>query len=940
MKRYVLPLMLLPVIYLFHLNCPAPAGIADGVAWKDANGDGVRQENEELLPGVTVRLYRFAVGGQKGIGLFDLVSTEVTDGNGSYFFVIDEDETYFVEFVSPNELKFTTQNAGTSDRFDSDPDPTTGATRPFIARTDPSRGRNIDAGFVDAVGGAVDVVVFHDVNADGVLNDDEKRLTGTPVSITLRDFVRDLKWTVVTDTGLAKFDGLIRAEYRIEGALGFGGMLSPQVDDPLGSVVDPLTGMSKSIVIDGQRFTLHLGAIEVGGAKIVTGIMFEDEDDDGERDPSEIVLRDIPVILADSIFGPIRATTTDANGRYAFSNVENPGMYSISVPSIAGLNAPDEVCEVVLRKGPQPPQQVGIVVEFAIVVGDDEIIVNVPFPPTLPFARAIYRGRVWNDKNGDGIFDAGTEETISLIPVELVNANTGAVLDRKFTDSSGMYEVADLGVDGLNLQVRVEQSLGRFTLRDVGADDSVDSDVDRATGLSDALCVPNGADVVRNVDAGILFPDDLVDQIGSVPNVAGTVWDDKNRNGFLGSDEPRRAGVQVILRELNSSQETTTTTAENGFYQFNDVAPGDYVIKVVPPTGTGFSPNMADSILGTIETDSNVDPGTGESVSFSIEPGETSADLRFIDAGLVTTQETVIGDFVWIDSNLDGIQNANETGIAGITVGLLNPDFSVADVTQTIEGGFYEFRDFATPAMYYVQVSLSDDFMFTIQDQGGDDRLDSDFDPSTGRSPLFSIDPGGQDFTIDAGLIFRLDDGIPGEGAGEGVGEGAGEGMGEGEGDGAGEGSGEGFGEGIGEGSGEGIGEGIGEEFCPNFVGPIIGPDGFPHGSIRIILDPDRTSILQVQMTLDFDCTEFCDSTVRRVTLESFAVGEVPIVKDAFNVTLSIEPTLPDIDIAGTFESFDVISGDHSSMGPVLSCEFCTSSGTFTASFVGSDECP
>ncbi|MCE4958107.1 SdrD B-like domain-containing protein, partial [Macrococcoides caseolyticum] len=48
------------------------------------------------------------------------------------------------------------------------------------------------------------------------------------------------------------------------------------------------------------------------------------------------------------------------------------------------------------------------------------------------------------------------------------------------------------------------------------------------------------------------------------------------------------------------------------------------------------------------------------------------------------------GDYVWIDSNGDGIQNSNETPVAGVTVTLTKPDGTTATAV-TDAAGHYEF---------------------------------------------------------------------------------------------------------------------------------------------------------------------------------------------------------------------------------------------------------
>ena len=62
-----------------------------------------------------------------------------------------------------------------------------------------------------------------------------------------------------------------------------------------------------------------------------------------------------------------------------------------------------------------------------------------------------------------------------------------------------------------------------------------------------------------------------------------------------------------------------------------------------------------------------------------------------------------IGDTVWLDSNANGVQDAGEAGIEGVSVSLTGP---VADTATTDSDGFYEFTDLPL-GVYTVSVSGS-----------------------------------------------------------------------------------------------------------------------------------------------------------------------------------------------------------------------------------------
>lgn len=123
----------------------------------------------------------------------------------------------------------------------------------------------------------------------------------------------------------------------------------------------------------------------------------------------------------------------------------------------------------------------------------------------------------------------------------------------------------------------------------------------------------------------------------------------------------------------------------------------------------------------------------------------------------------VVGDFVWHDLDGDGLQDANEPGVGGVTVGLYavaNPSSPLA-TTTTLLNGLYSFSNVPDQnggIFYFIEFSdLPVGFSFTIQDVGADDALDSDADPLTGRTASFnhsfSTDPTWELLTLDAGLV-------------------------------------------------------------------------------------------------------------------------------------------------------------------------------------------
>ena len=97
--------------------------------WLDgapATANGIQDESESGLAGVTIQLYRVGPGG-------GLVDTQVTDGEGFYLFENVTAGIYYLRFVLIDPTHhFTTQSAGPDTKANSDPDIITGESSTFL----------------------------------------------------------------------------------------------------------------------------------------------------------------------------------------------------------------------------------------------------------------------------------------------------------------------------------------------------------------------------------------------------------------------------------------------------------------------------------------------------------------------------------------------------------------------------------------------------------------------------------------------------------------------------------------------------------------------------------------------------------------------------------------------------------------------------------------
>jgi hypothetical protein len=351
--------------------------------------------------------------------------------------------------------------------------------------------------------------------------------------------------------------------------------------------------------------------------------------------------------------------------------------------------------------------------------------------------------RVWEDTNRDGLQSAG-EPGVGGVRVKLKDG--AEVAATTTTAADGSYRFS--GVPPGRYRVEFVKPEGRkFTAINVGSDDTVDSDPNNSKGRT-APFVLGAGESNLTLDAGLL-PD------GGAPPSANVVgdraWEDTNRDGLQSPGEPGVAGITVRLK-VGSTVVATTQTAADGAYAFTDVPAGTYRLEFVAPDGRHFTwqNNGTDD---TIDSDTN--DAFGRTPPFDLAEGESNLTL---DAGLRPAggdsgggSDAEVGDLVWEDVDGDGLQDADEPGVGGVTVRLREGNLVIATTETTTDGSF--LFDGVDAGSYRVEFSPPSGWLFTQRDAGTDDSIDSDPTLNAGRTGTFELATDESNLTLDAGLI-------------------------------------------------------------------------------------------------------------------------------------------------------------------------------------------
>lgn len=212
---------------------------------------------------------------------------------------------------------------------------------------------------------------------------------------------------------------------------------------------------------------------------------------------------------------------------------------------------------------------------------------------------------------------------------------------------------------------------------------------------------------------GVPCPVEATATILPLSSLGDRVWRDSNVNGQQDDGEAGVAGVVVELFASVDGQPSgtvlaTTSTDSDGNYSFQDLQPGDYIVKFTAPDGERFT--KADQ--GDDASDSDAGE-SGFTASYSLAPGES---INTVDAGLYSLSS--ISGNVYHDVNDDGVFDPTESGIGNVVLTLTGVDAfgnAVSLSTTTAEDGSYAFAGLV-PGTYSVTQT---------QPEGWDDGKDA-----------------------------------------------------------------------------------------------------------------------------------------------------------------------------------------------------------------------
>ncbi len=568
-------------------------GVISGSVFADRNDNGIRDNGENGLTGVTVRLM-----GEEG----EAFRAEIGE-DGNYLFDAVMPGTYTLEYILPGNAVFARQAKGGNTISG---EGTTGTSEPFKM----SSGVRLDGPVCGALTlGRIDGTAYLDHNGDGVFTAEEETTDG--LTVTLTPSRAELEEITVTagEDGRFILDALRPDEYTLTVNCANHYVLS-RTD----GLALPLTAGKES---QSVKLPVEMGAVWSGqnlGTVMpasVSGKLWLDENNNGLFDVGEQTPAGYQVTVTDEWNGKVFDTLrTDEEGRFATSGMI-PGSFTLSFQLDENTIAP--------KAGNSDfREENGKLMITGLQLAENENREGL----LLGIVRyTSIGGNVWIDKGEEITSLAGALITLkdgegNELRTQTTSGNGSYLFDKLMP---GIYQLEAMMPEGC---VVIEPGDRRLNEGQI----SVLSETLNRNGSSDLIDLKMGQDQ-KQMNIGCVLPGRIGD----------FCWLDLDGDGLQGMNEPGIPNVRITLMR-DGMTVAETVTDQYGFYRFNDLYPAEYTIEVDVPDEVKMTKHRTDIPMIASVLEETTENGTCRSVEFTVESDKANYN---VDIGFICRKEGV-----------------------------------------------------------------------------------------------------------------------------------------------------------------------------------------------------------------------------------------------------------------------------------------------------------
>lgn len=538
--------------------------------------------------------------------------------------------------------------------------------------------------------GSVRAYAYYDQNNNGLVSEGEISISNVTVCLMTEE---DEAVAAVTTgkNGIALFENLPEGKYKIKVILPDGWAFHKKgtKDEPYASV---FSGSNEGeAVSDAFRVTADETAtpgISLTKCLHVSGTCWFENAIDGLFAKDEAGLPGVKIELDGEKNGLHYETVSDEEGNWRIDRVA-PAAYKLKATAPDGMM----FTRAASRNGRKT-----VIARDGVSSASRSLDLNDKESKENQYIGFTWAGQIsglcFLDANYNGLYDEG-EEPMPGVKVTAIKQNKEEEIAVTYSGEDGTYVLtglrentykmrAVLPDDGCDFTCTVSDPLGNHFAARPGRRENFWKNFTLATSEH------------RVMNVGVIYP----------ASVTGTVYLDNDFSGTMNGKEKIVTSYLVKLEDENGNIVAMDKANIKGKYELTDVPPGTYRLSV-----TALK-NYAFTRLGEGNVILNKTNGEGYSEYFhlGLKENRTGMDIGMILPG------TVKGS-VFADRNDNGVRDADENGLAGVTVRLVGEE-GEAFSAEIGENGNYLF-DAVMPGTYRLEYVLPENAVFAQVRDGG-----------------------------------------------------------------------------------------------------------------------------------------------------------------------------------------------------------------------------
>ena len=560
--------------------------------------------------------------------------------------------------------------------------------------------------------GSLRVQVFNDKNGNGFQGNHEDGMPGVTVCLMRGEDV--VTGAVTGEDGIVLFENVPAGVYETRTWLpddwafsNFGGE---------GRLDASAYGMTTQGFATSGEVTVAAGAEAVQGVGIQTsyhvgGFCWEEMGKaDGLYTEEDQLLGGVRITLDGKKNGLHYETVSNEDGTWRIDRVR-PALYVLTVYVPEGL---------MFTKHTGTPGVRSVFTQDGVTKAAKEIDLNDKVSKekqNIGFRHsAEVRGICYLDANYNGYYDEG-EEPLAGVKMVVLKSATDEHLVTTFSGEDGRFKLS--GLKGATYKIKAllpddDSNFTRTAEGDLGNHFVARSD--RRENFWVGFVLED--EEIREIAVGVIYPATLT----------GTVYMDDDFSATLSGKEKIVSNYLVSLADEAGNIVAADKTSVKGLYEIKNVPPGTYRLSVQAVKGYAFTKQGEGNVI------LNKTGGEGYSEPIEVHIGDKISGL---DIGMIRPG-TVEGD-VFTDRNDNGLRDAGENGMEGVTVRLVSGEGEEAFRTEIGADGHFLF-DAVMPGQYYVEYLLPENTVIGRTAAGGNGIPG---EGTSGRTDVFDFKTGG-----------------------------------------------------------------------------------------------------------------------------------------------------------------------------------------------------